>query len=91
LPYVCYSWSVKPYLCLCLDLLNQMLPIVASVFGREAATQQRRLHKRGSYMPPVRWYADTALAVGLRRAKPERLRFFIAADDSAAAEEFKVR
>ena len=42
-------------------------------------------------MPPVRWYADTALAVGLRRAGPERLRFFIAADDSAAAEEFRVR
>ena len=50
-----------------------------------------RLHKRGSYMPPVRWYADTALAVGLRNAVPEQLRFFIAADDTPALREFEVR
>ena len=53
--------------------------------------RRRRLHKRGSYMPPVRWYADTAVAVGLRSALPERLRFFIAADDSDAVKQFKVQ
>ena len=42
-------------------------------------------------MPPVQWYVDTSLAVGLRNAAPERLRFFIGADDPQAIFEFKVR
>ena len=50
----------------------------------------RRIHKHDKYVPPVRWYADTALAVGLKNAVPERLRFFIAADDPRAIEEFQV-
>ena len=56
-----------------------------------ASCCRRRLHKRGSYMPPIRWYADTALAVGLRHAVPERLRFFIAGDNTPAIREFEVR
>ncbi len=56
-----------------------------------ASRRRLRLHKRGSYMPPVRWYADTALAIGLRNAVPERLRFFIAGDDTPAIAEFTVR
>ena len=50
-----------------------------------------RLHKRGSYVPPVRWYADTALVIGLSKELPERLRFFVAADDRRAITEFEVR
>jgi len=74
-----------------LSLAVAAVGVHASFVTEDTAWLRRRLHKRGSYMPPVRWYADTALAVGLRRAAPHRLRFFIAADDSAAAEEFKVR
>ena len=39
----------------------------------------------------MRWYADTALAIGLKTAVPERLRFFIAADEPHLVAQFQVR
>ena len=50
-----------------------------------------RLRKNRNRVPPVRWYADTALAVGLRIAPPERLRFFIAGDVPQVIVDFEVR
>ena len=73
-----------------LPLLRAEHAAFATGAGCDESCRRRRIHKRSRYVPPIRWYADTALAVGLKIAVPERLRFFIAADDPQAITHFQV-